>query len=257
MIVLAIVGLVLIGPFFVAYGPYDIAGVPNDPPSFTHLFGTDNFGHDLFSQITFGGASSLIVSLYSALGGTLLGFLAGLLAGYYGKLESPIAGATDVMMTFPGLPLLIVVALIFLGNPQAVPLTLILFMWAPAARAARAQTTSAKKLAYIDAAKCSGLSDFQIVFRIIMSEVAPIALAYFVLNLSLGIVLITALQFLGGGNPLIVSWGSILFWAQQSAFIYGDWWWIFAPGAIIALISIGFALIGFSVEELWNRRLRT
>jgi ABC-type dipeptide/oligopeptide/nickel transport system permease subunit len=255
--VLVILGLVVIGPFLISYNPYNVTGPPNTPPNSVHLFGTDNFGHDILSQIIFGGSSSLLVSLYSALGGTLLGFFSGLLAGYYRKLEPIIAGATDVMMTFPGLPLLIVVALIFVGNSEVVPFTLLLFMWAPAARAVRAQTMSAKKLTYIEAAKCSGLSDVQIVFRKMIGEVAPIGLAYFVINLSLGIVLITALQFLGGGNPLVVSWGSILFWAQQSAFIYGDWWWILAPGAIIALISIGFALIGFSVEELWNRRLRT
>ena len=89
-----------------------------------------------------------------------------------------------------------------------------------------------------------------------MPEVAPIAIAYFVLTVATGIVLVSALQFLGVGNPDLISWGSMLYWAQQFAFYYGDWWWILAPGLSISLVATGFALIGFSLEEVANPRLR-
>ena len=100
------------------------------------------------------------------------------------------------------------------------------------------------------------MNDRQIVLKIILFEVGSIGIAYFIINLALNIVIVTALEFLGVGNPLVVSWGSILYWAQQYAFNLGDWWWILAPGFIITLTATAFALIGFSVEEILNPRIR-
>ena len=82
-------------------------------------------------------------------------------------------------------------------------------------------------------------------------------MAYFVLLVSVSIVLATALEFIGVGNPQIVSWGSILFFAQQYGFFSGDWWWVLAPGLAITVVATGFALVGFSFEEILNPRLRT
>jgi peptide/nickel transport system permease protein len=100
------------------------------------------------------------------------------------------------------------------------------------------------------------MSNFQIIARIIIPEIASLAIAYFVLTVAAAIVLVTALQFLGVGNPNIVSWGSMLYWAQQFAFYAGDWWWIIAPGAAISVVAMAFALVGFSIEEVMNPRLR-
>ena len=100
------------------------------------------------------------------------------------------------------------------------------------------------------------MSDFQIIRKIMIPEVTSLAIAYFVLTVSAAVVLVTALQFLGVGNPTEVSWGSMLYWAQQFAFYAGDWWWILAPGVSITLVALAFALIGFSVEEVMNPRLR-
>src|SRR4029077_15821421 len=123
-------------------------------------------------------------------------------------------------------------------------------------RAVRAQVLSVKKLAFVDSAKTSGLNDRQVIFKVIFFEVAPLAIAYFVSALALNIVLVTSLQFIGMGNALEVTWGSILYWAQQYGFNSGDWWWIVPPGLVITLTTAGFGLLGFSLEEIANPRLR-
>ncbi len=88
-------------------------------------------------------------------------------------------------------------------------------------------------------------------------SVAVIAFAYFVLTVGAAIILVTGLEYIGVGNPDIVSWGSMIYWAQNFGFYAGAWWWILAPGVAISLLTIGFALIGFSIEEALNPRLRT
>ena len=247
----------LLGPFFVHYSPYDTPGPLNSPPTPSHPFGTDYLGHDLLSQVIFGAYPSLLVALVSALGATLLGFFAGALSGYFAKMDVVIGGATDTLLTFPVLPLMIIIGTLFLASDGLIIGLLVLLLWPTCARAVRAQVASVKRLSYVEAAKTTGLNDRQIVRKIIIPEVAPLAVAYFIINSSLGIVIVTVLQFFGLGNPNIVSWGSILYWAQNFGLALGDWWWVLSPGLLITLMTVSFALIGFSVEEISNPKLRT
>lgn len=256
ILIAILLAFILIAPLFLPYGPYQIAGQDNSPPSFAHPFGTDYVGHDLLSQVVFGAYPSLLVGLIAAAGAVILGFIVGLFAGYYTKLEPVLSASTDVIMSFPSLVLLIVIGSLF--NPTNLLITgsIILVLWAPCARAIRAQVASLKKLPYVNAARTSGMSDRQILWRVVAPGVSSIAMAYFVLIVSISIVLVTALEFVGVGNPDQISWGSILYFAQQYGFYLGDWWWVVAPGAAITIVSAGFALIGFSFEELMNPRLR-
>ena len=229
----------------------------NRPPSSSHIFGTDWLGHDLYSQIVWGAGPSLFVAIVGALGSVVLGLMAGVFTGYFRKLQGPLGGISDIIMVFPVLPLLILIGSLFQPSDLFIASLLVLVLWPVVARTIRAQVAAIKRLPFIDAAKMSGLSDIKIVFRIIIPEVAAIAIAYFIVNVSFAVVLTTALEFLGVGNPDVVSWGSILYWAQQFGFIAGDWWWVAIPGAFITMLATGFALIGFSFEETINPRLRS
>lgn len=254
--ILAILVLVLVGPLFVSYSPYAISGLPNQAPNFAHPFGTDYLGHDILSQVIYGAYPSLVVGLVAALSATVLGFVIGVLGGYYKRLDWLTSASTDSILSIPSLPLLILIGMIFPISNWLIIAGLTLVLWAPAARAVRAQVASLKKLAYVDAAKTSGTRDWGIVWKVIVPKVGSIAMAYFVILVSVSIVLATALEFIGVGNPEVVSWGSILYFAQQYGFFLGDWWWVLAPGLSITLIASGFALIGFSFEEMLNPRLR-
>jgi peptide/nickel transport system permease protein len=256
IILVALLAMLLLGPLVVRYSPQAITGPSNLGPSLQHPFGTDYLGHDLFSQIVWGSYPSLTLVFISAFGSTALGFFAGLLSGYYRKAEGVISGATDVVLSFPNIPLLVIMNVIFPGNNLVEVITLVLVLWAPVSRAVRGQTLAVKRLSFVDAVKMSGMRDFKIIWKVISFEVASVAMAFFIINLSVSVVLVTALEFLGVGNPLHITWGSILFWAQKYAFGYGDWWWVLVPGAIISLLAISFALMGFSLEEIMNPRLR-
>ncbi len=168
-----------------------------------------------------------------------------------------VGGVSDLIMIFPMLPLLIVFGSLFPPSDLFIATLLTLVMWPLVARAIRAQVLSIKKLPYVDAAKTSGLKDRHIVLTIIIPEVVSIAVAYFIINISFALVLTTALEFLGVGNPDVVTWGSILYWAQQFGFIAGAWWWVMIPGAFITITAISLAMIGYSLEEIFNPRLRS
>jgi len=257
LIIACVLGFLFSAVLFGHHSPQAIVGPADAPPSLKYPFGTDYLGHDLLSQVAFGAFPTLFIGLVAALGGTSIGFLAGLYGGYYQRLQPVISGAIDVVLSFPSIVLLILIASLFLASNNLIAISLVLILWATVARGVRAQVASLKNLPYVDAARTSGMSEWRVVNRVIAPAVAPIAVSYFVLTVSIGIVIATSVEWIGLGNVTEVSWGSILYYAQTYAFIRGDWWWVVEPGLMLALVAIGFALIGFAIEEELNPRLRT
>jgi ABC-type dipeptide/oligopeptide/nickel transport system permease subunit len=256
IIVLAFVVLMVVGPFLTPYSPYQTSSNKNAAPTVAHPFGTDYSGHDVLSQVIYGSYLSMLVAVVAATGSVSIGLVVGVFSGYFRRLEALLTGTGDVILTFPPLPLMILLGELYPATSTLITAILIFVLWPVVARAIRSQVLSLKERPYVEGAKMSGMSSLQIIRRIMVPEVASLAIAYFVLTISAAVVLVTALQFLGVGNPDEVSWGSMLFWAQQFAFYSGDWWWILAPGLSITLIALAFALLGFSVEEVMNPRLR-
>ena len=257
IIIAAFLVLILVGPFLTPYGPQDTSSSINASPSYAHLFGTDYLGHDVLSQVIYGAYPSMLVGLLAASGSVLIGVLVGVLAGYFRRSEGFLIGAADVVLTFPPLPLMILLGTLYPATTTLIILILVVVLWPVIARAIRSQVFSLKERPYVESSKINGMTDFQIIRRIMIPEVSSLAVAYFVLTVAAAIVLVTALQFLGVGNPNDVSWGSMLYWAQQFAFYSGAWWWILAPGASITLVAMAFALLGFSVEEVMNPRMES
>lgn len=254
-VILALLLLLLLGSLLWPYSPYRTSSTILSPPSLAHPFGTDFQGHDILSEFIWGAYPSLFVAVLAAAGSTLLGLGIGLMAGYFSRWEPVLSGASDVFLTFPPLPLLILVGILF-SNFSFIALALIVVLWPPVARAVRSQVMSVKARAYVEAAKTSGTTDFGIIKGIMIPAVASITFAYFVLSVALAVVFVTGLEYFGVGNPNVVSWGSMFYWAQQFAFYTGSWWWIVAPGAGVTIFVTALALIGFSVEEISNPRLR-
>jgi peptide/nickel transport system permease protein len=256
VILVAYAVVIIIAPLLVPYSAYKASGPPNSPPSASHPFGTEFLGRDVFSQTVSGAYVSIPIGIATATGAVLIGFLVGILAGYFDKLEGILISAADIIIVFPALPLMVLLGSIFPPNDEIITLIMVVVLWPPIARSIRSQVLSVRKRPFVDAAKTSGMSNLRVIWRVIIPEVASIAFAYFVLTVASSIVLVSALQFLGIGNPEIVSWGSMLYFAQQFGFYAGDWWWIMAPGLSITVVAVSLALIGFSFEELMNPRLR-
>lgn len=245
-------------PLLAPYDPAERVGRPFLPPSAEHLLGTNDVGQDLLSELIFGARVSLTVGIVAAMVAMVIGTTVGILAGYYPKrLGSVLMRFVDVVLILPFLPLLIVLAA-YLGRSLTNTIIVIaVLIWAAPARIIRSQVLSLRSREYVLASRSIGAPDRWVIFRHILPRTALLATGSFVRAVSGAILLEAALSFLGLGDPIQKSWGSILFWAQsRGAFLTPAWkWWVLPPGLAIMLASLGFALIAFAVEERINPKL--
>ena len=234
------------------------------PPNSLNWFGTDWFGHDLFSQMIYGTQVSLIVGVFATLISVLVGTVIGLLAGYYGKLLGEfLERVVDFFLVIPYLPLMIVLVAVFEAMEIPVPiLWVVIFVigitgWSGTARIIRSQVLSVKERQFVERARAIGAGDFRIMTRHILPNVFPLVFANAVLTVAGAVLAEVTLDFLGLGDVTTVSWGMILHFALSNSAVYrGAWWWLVPPGVAIILLVMGFTMMGYSVEEISNPRLR-
>lgn len=245
-------------PWLAPYDPTERVGRPFLPPSSAHLLGTNDVGQDLLSELIFGTRVSLTVGLVAAVIALLIGTTVGILAGYYPRrIGAVLMRSVDVVLILPFLPLLIVLAA-FLGRSLTNTILVIgVLIWAAPARVIRAQVLSLRSREYVLASQSMGARDRWVILHHVLPRTALLATSTFVRAVSGAILLEAALSFLGLGDPIQKSWGSILFWAQaRGAFLTPAWkWWVLPPGLAIMLASLGFALVAFAVEEKINPKL--
>lgn len=258
---LLITGLVLTAVFADVLSPYPPAervGRPFAQPSAEHLLGTNDIGQDILSELIYGTRISLTVGVTAALVTITIGTAIGVLAGYYRRLGSILMRLADIVLVLPFLPLLIMLAA-YLGRSLWNTVIIIgLLSWAGTARIIRSQVLTIVHQDYILAAQGIGATHRHILYHHILPQVLLLATGQFVQATNAAILLEAALSFLGLGDPIQKSWGTVLYWAQvRGAFLTPAWlWWVLPPGLLIALASLGFALIGFALEQVINPRLR-
>jgi len=259
-IVLAYVVVAIAAPLIAHYEPLARVGRPHQAPSADHWLGTTRMGRDVFSQLIYGTRNSLMVGVLAGFIVTAIGTTIGITAAYFGGLIDDVLNfLTNVVLVLPQLPLLLVLAA-FLGqvSPLAIALIIGLTSWAWGARVTRAQALSLKTRDYIQAAEMIGEPSW----RMILVEMLPNLLSIIGFNF-IGSVIFTiitqaTLEFLGLGSPLTLSWGTMLYNAQNaSAIIVGAWWEVLAPCAAIVLIGLGLSLMNFGVDEIANPRMRS
>jgi peptide/nickel transport system ATP-binding protein/peptide/nickel transport system permease protein len=253
--------LVLTAIFAKQLSPYDPAervGKPFEVPSAAHKLGTNDIGQDILSELIYGTRVSLTVGFATAAFAIFIGTSVGLLAGYYNRVDSILMRVVDIILVIPFLPLLIMLAA-YLGRSMVNTVIIIgLLIWAGSARVIRSQVLTISQKEYVLAARAVGATDRHIIFRHILPQVTLLAIGQFVLVVSTAILLEAALSFLGLGDPIQKSWGTILYWAQvRGAFLTPAWlWWVMPPGLLIVCAALGFALIGFSLEQRVDPRLK-
>lgn len=256
-----ITALVLMAVFAEQLSPYDPTervATPFEMPSAEHRLGTNDIGQDILSELIYGARVSLLIGITAALVTMIIGTIVGLVAGYYPRLGSILMRGVDIVLVLPFLPLLIMLAA-YLGRSMWNTVIIIgLLSWAGTSRIIRSQTLTLAKQDYVLSARAVGSTDRYIIFRHIFPLVLLLAVGQFVQATSMAILLEAALSFLGLGDPLQKSWGTVLYWAQvRGAFLTPAWrWWVLPPGLLIAIASLGFALIGFALEQKINPRLK-
>ncbi|MGO1075761.1 ABC transporter permease [Inquilinus sp. CA228] len=259
-IVLAFIVIALAAPVIAPYDPLARVGRPHEAPSAEHWLGTTRVGRDMLSQMIWGTRTSLFVGLIGGLVITVLGTVVGLIGGYRGgKVDDVLDLATNVVLVIPNLPLLIVLAA-FIGNAGigAIVAILALTSWPWGARVTRAQTLTLRHREFVLAARLVGEPTWRVVGVEILPNLASIIGINLVGSIIYAVIAQVTLEYLGFGDPLSVSWGRMLYNAQNaSAITVGAWWDILTPCAAIALLGLGLALINFTLDEVANPQLRS
>ena len=242
--------------------PNSIASARDNPtyasPSLDYPFGTDVFGRDVYSLTMYGSRASLMVGILASLISIIMGTAMGLAAGYFGKASDEILmRITDFFLVLPWFPLMIVIASLMGRSFMNIIIVIGITSWPSTARIVRAQVLSVKEMGFVERARAIGSRDGHIINKHILPNVFPLIFANTILLIANSIFSEAFLDFFGLGDPNIISWGVMLEEAYKfGAFSTGAWWWIAAPGTCIVLLIMSFYLIGDSLDEIFNPRLR-
>jgi len=189
----------------------------------------------------------------------VIGTLVGIMSGYYGGvLDSVLMRVTDVFLSVPTLPLMLIFASLFGKGLLNIILALSILGWTGTARIVRSQTLSLRERPITEAAKAIGASNPHILGYHILPNILPIVFANMVLGTVDAVLGEAGLSFLGFGVPFgPPSWGIILYWARlRGALLNNYWWWIITPGLLIMLLVLGFAFLSHALDQVLNPRLR-
>ncbi len=248
----------VIGPLFIS-NPNQIGTDLSQGPSAAHWLGTTQIGQDVFAQLVVGTRATLEIGAAAGLVATTISVVIGIGGGYAGGwVDEVLALVSNVALVIPTLPLVIIVAA-FVKNTGLLPTIFVIAMtsWAASARVLRGQTLSIRNRDYVLASKALGEPMWRIVLVEIMPNELPIIVSQFLFSMIFAILAQAGLAFLGLQSPDLLTWGNILFFAQNSeALSSGDWWWFAPAGLCIALLGAGLSLVNFGLDELLNPRLR-
>lgn len=232
-----------------------LVGEPFTTPNLYYLFGTDDLGRDIYSNVIYGVRTSLITGLSSVLIALIIGILIGVLAGYYrGLLEDFLMRITDMTLILPQFLLALVIVAIFGQSFQNIILAIGVVSWPGIARMVRAEFLSIRERPFIEAAKAIGLSDLKIIFNEILPNAIPAVIPYVILQVNAAILIEAGLGFLGIADPNVPSLGLMLNTAQQ--YLTSAWWMAVFPGLMLSTVVIGLNLLGDGLVEHLNPRLR-
>ena len=257
IVILLFVFTAIFAPQIAPHSSKEGSGIPFDPPSAEHWFGTNDVGVDILSEIIYSSRISLIVGFTCAAIVVFIGALIGLISGFFGgKTDIILMRITEVVLILPRLPLMVVMAA-YLGPS----VTTIIFVysivgWATLARQVRSQVLSVKEYSFIEVSKSLGANSRHIIVNHIIPNVWGVMIANAIMEVMFAILTEAGLSFLGLGDPVHKSWGVMLYFAQvQGAFLLGTWWWIFPPGLCIALLSMSFNYVGTALNDLFGLKL--
>jgi peptide/nickel transport system permease protein len=248
--------LAVLAPWIAPYSPYKLSIINRlKPPSDLHWFGTDEFGRDVFSRTIYAGRLSLLVGASVVVLSTLIGVTLGLLAGFFQKLDAPIARLIDAMMAFPDI--LLAIALVAALGPSLTTVIIALsVVYAPRlARIVRGSTLVIRELPYIEAARALGISTTHIMLRhVLLNLISPILVQATFLFAS-AMLAEAGLSFLGVGvSPEIPTWGTMISSGRQYV-DQADWMTLF-PGFAIILSVMSLQIVGDGLRDMLDPRLQ-
>lgn len=222
------------------------------------VIGTDELRRDLAIGLLWGTPVALFIGVVVAFGSVISGLVFGVYAGYKGgKTDESMMRLNDVIYALPALPFLIILSVTTSNSIFLLIGFLMLFGWVGIAKVSRSMSLQIKTRQFVDAAKTMGQKDSKIIFRHIIPQIMPYALASIAISVPAAITTEAGLSFLGLGDPTYPTWGQILHDAKShGAAARGLWWWIIPPGVMVAITGLAFVFIGNSLESIVNPKLR-
>jgi peptide/nickel transport system permease protein len=257
VIILLNVSVAFTAPWVATHDPLGMDILNRDaPPSMDHIFGTDDYGRDIFSRVVYGTRISLYISLLSVLVAMVCGIGIGAFSGYYrGWADTVIMRFMDALMSFPAILLAIGIMAVRGGHINNVVIALGVVYTPRFARIVRGSFLSLKEKEFVEAAVAGGNGDLVIIFRHILPNCMAPIIVQATVSLAYAILAEAALSFLGlGAPPPAPSWGNILSDARN--FMLDAPWMTIFPGIAITFSVLGFNLLGDALRDVLDPRLK-
>ncbi|WP_117194354.1 ABC transporter permease [Rhizobium terrae] len=256
VVIVIFVALAVFAPWIAPYSPSKLSIVNRlKPPSEIYWFGTDEFGRDVFSRTIYAGRLSLLVGAAVVALSAAIGVTLGLLAGFFQKLDTPIARLIDAMMAFPDI--LLAIALVAALGPSLTTVIIALsIVYSPRlARIVRASTLVIRELPYVEAAKALGISTFHIMTRHVLRNLVSPILVQGTFLFASAMLAEAGLSFLGlGVSPEIPTWGTMISAGRQ--YVGQADWMTYFPGFAIILSVLSLQMVGDGLRDMLDPRLR-
>ncbi len=250
ILVIILFGLAIFAPYLTNIGPYiltdDLRATPGSPG---HILGTDNLGHDIWSQLLFGARTSLEIGIVAALISGVIGTILGGVSGYFGgAVDKVLVEFINVFVMTPSFFLILIVVAIFGSNIRYVMLVIGFTSWPGNARLMRAQAISLRNRTFVQSCRSLGESRVSIMIRhVIPNGIFPI-IANTTMQISSAILTEAGLSFLGLGDPNIVSWGQMI--SNGKAYLTKCPWISVIPGVAVVITVMAFFLIGDGLNRV-------
>jgi peptide/nickel transport system permease protein len=257
ILLVLLVLMAIIGPYLVAYSPdaLDLDSL-RQPPSKTHILGTDSKGRDILSRVVSGARISLSVGIIASALSLCIGIFFGLIAGYFGgAVDAFFSQVFDIFLAFPSLLLAIGISAVMTPGLTSAMLAITLVGWAGFARLVRGITLSLKEQTYVEASQALGASSARILYRHILPNALPLILVAGSLRVGGFILLEAALSFLGlGVQPPTPTWGSMI--SLNRVYINSAPWMVIFPGLAISVTVISFNVLGDFLRDKLDPRMQ-
>lgn len=256
MVTLVMIIFAVFAPIIAPYDPDKVGVGPKSAgASMDHYFGTDDLGRDMFSRVVYGARISLTVGFTAVLFGVTVATMLGIFSGYVGgQIDNIIQRTVDTAIAFPALLLLLILRAIMGSSLTTLIIAVGIAIIPGVTRVVRGAVLSERNNQYVEAARALGASTPRILFRHIAPNIVALSIIIMTSLLGAAILAEAALSFLGLGIPSSVTWGQDV--ANGSRVYPFQVSQVFFPGAAIALTVMGFNLLGDSLRDIFDPRLR-
>ncbi len=253
VIIAVLVLTALLAPSLVPYGPRQQVAASLLPPSRAFPMGTDNIGRDMFSLVLIGTRASLAIGVTAAFAALLVGGTVGAVAGYWrGAAEAVLMRVTELFQTLPVIVVVLFAIALFGASFSLLVSAVALAIWPLEARLIYGQFVNLREREFVAAAIVADMPTRHIVLREILPNALPPVIVQVALDASLAILIESGLGFLGLSDANTVSWGQLLFTAQD--YLQSAWWMSLFPGLAICIAVIGLNLLADGLNEIVDPR---